>query len=264
MDSPVRSQIDLVPWKTGQVVLGTALVILATILAGAIYLAIDRDSESAPAIDRDPESDLAIDRNPESDLAIDRDPESGRRFAAVAGLGFAILVLVPLVMGPVIYRVSVGSLGLKLPASRTFFQLLLPPLVLIGSLVIGGIYLGIVSLAGGDIPQSLPEQLILDGPGLIATVALVVIMGPFAEEVFFRGFVFAGLVGRLGVIGAGLGSALLFTLAHISDELDQNLVLPPIFATALLLTWLYRKSGSIWSCFAAHALQNALALGVSL
>ena len=222
------------PWKTGQVVLGTALVLLATILAGAIY------------------------------LAIDGDPESDQSFTVVSGLGFAILLLVPLVMGPVIYRVSVGSLGLRLPAARTYFQLMLPPLVFIGSLVFGGIYLGIISLAGGDIPESLPEELILDGPGLIVTVVLVVILGPFAEEVFFRGFVFAGLAARLGVLGAGLGSALLFTLAHVSNDLDQNLVLPPIFATGLLLTWLYHKTGSIWSCFAAHAMQNALALGVSL
>ena len=234
MDSPVRAQIHPVPWKTGQVILGTGLVILATILAGALY------------------------------LAAGGDPESDRTFIVVSGLGFSVLLLVPLAMGPVIYRVSVGSLGLRLPASRTFFQLVLPALVLLAGLALGGIYLGLVSLAGGDIPESLPEQLILDGPGLIATVALVVIIGPLAEEVFFRGFVFAGLAGRLGAIGAGLASALLFTLAHVTGELDQNLVLPPIFATGILLTWLYHKTGSIWSCFAAHAMQNALALGVSL
>ena len=84
-------------------------------------------------------------------------------------------------------------------------------------------------------------------------------MGPLAEEIFFRGFVLSGLAGRWGFLPAAIASSLLFALAHIDPR-----VMVPIFVIGLFLAWLYHKTGSIWSSFAAHGSWNALALSISV
>ena len=75
------------------------------------------------------------------------------------------------------------------------------------------------------------------------------------EEIFFRGFIFAGLAPKLGVWRAMLVSALVFSLFHLSLGL-----LVPVFITGFLLAWLYRQTGSIWPSILAHAGQNTLAV----
>ena len=78
---------------------------------------------------------------------------------------------------------------------------------------------------------------------------------PVTEEIFFRGFVFAGLTPRLGVPRAIIVSGLVFSAFHLSIG-----VLLPIFVTGILLAWLYHRTGSLWPGIAAHAGQNALAV----
>jgi len=76
-----------------------------------------------------------------------------------------------------------------------------------------------------------------------------------SEELFFRGFIFRGLLLKMGPWWAIVVSALLFSGFHLSVG-----VLIPIFITGFLLAWLYWKTGSLWAAIGAHAGQNALAL----
>lgn len=78
-------------------------------------------------------------------------------------------------------------------------------------------------------------------------------LAPLAEELFFRGFMFAGLVGRLGTAGAALASALLFSAVHLDGS-----VLLPFTAGAVLLAYAYRWSGSLWFPILAHAGYNGV------
>jgi membrane protease YdiL (CAAX protease family) len=91
------------------------------------------------------------------------------------------------------------------------------------------------------------------------TFLALTVWTPLSEEVFFRGFIFAGLSSRWGVTGATLVSAAIFSAFHISPG-----VLIPIFITGLLLAWLYHQTGSLWASIAAHAGQNAAALVVTI
>ncbi len=91
--------------------------------------------------------------------------------------------------------------------------------------------------------------------GLWLTFVAVALFAPVVEEVFFRGFVYGGLRQRIGVIGATVGSTLLFTLLHFT--LDQFV---PIFILGLFLAWLYEKTGSLYPGIVLHAANNALAL----
>lgn len=84
------------------------------------------------------------------------------------------------------------------------------------------------------------------------------LIAPVVEEIFFRGFVFAGLRGRFGWQRAALISALLFALLHLSFT-----SVLPIFILGLIFAYLYHLSGSIWPAILMHMLTNSLALGAA-
>ena len=107
--------------------------------------------------------------------------------------------------------------------------------------------------------QGITEDAILGGAGAVASVLMIVVIGPFTEEVFFRGFIFPALRARLGLGLALVVSGAIFAVFHVDPK-----VMLPIFVTGVMLAWLYHKTGSIWPPLVAHALQNALALAVSL
>ena len=230
-----KSELYAVPWKTSDVTAGIVLAVAGVVVFTIIYAIIYQ------AINADPGLDLG--------------------FAIVGGAAYGIVLLVSWVMGPIRYGATLGSLGLKLPVSRNYHQLVLPLLALAASLVFTGLYVVAVSVLGWDALEPGPQtdDIILEGPAVIGSFVLAVLWGPLAEEVFFRGFVFPGLVGQLGLIGAAVASSFLFALAHVDPG-----VMIPIFVTGLILAWLYHRTGSLWSCFVAHALQNALVLSVGL
>jgi len=92
-------------------------------------------------------------------------------------------------------------------------------------------------------------------PGFVAALFTVVVIAPLAEEAFFRGFVFAGLRPRLGVVGAALVSAAVFGAVHLS----LGTFLPVAFL-GLLLTLLYEATGSLYPSIIAHACNNGFGL----
>ena len=84
------------------------------------------------------------------------------------------------------------------------------------------------------------------------------IVAPFVEEVFFRGFVFAGLRNRWDWKKAGLISAGLFALAHV---IPTSIL--PIFILGFIFAFLYQASGSIWPSILMHMLTNSVALSAA-
>ena len=152
-------------------------------------------------------------------------------------------------------RVSWTNLGIAKPDPPGSLWLALPALVL--SLTAAAIYAAVLMAAGLDdlLPSPIPSGALGEGAYRAINVLNVGLVGPFAEEVFFRGFLMAAAVRRLGTIrGAAVGSAV-FSLSHLSLG-----VLVPFFVSGLLLSWLYLKTRSVWPPFAAHAAQNLIAL----
>ncbi len=86
-------------------------------------------------------------------------------------------------------------------------------------------------------------------------VLATVVVAPLAEEVFFRGFVFAGLRERLGWWRAALISAAIFSLVHLSPA-----TILPIFVLGCFLAFLYDYSKSLWPAILVHATVNGLSL----
>jgi CAAX protease family protein len=116
---------------------------------------------------------------------------------------------------------------------------------------------GTVALAFGYRPalQNILLRLDTQGIGLVLTLIAAAVVAPFVEETFFRGFLYGGLRGRIGVVGAMLVSTLFFTALHFS--IDQFI---PIFVLGLFLAWLYEKTGSLYPGMFLHMANNAISL----
>ena len=149
-----------------------------------------------------------------------------------------------------------GLSGIHLPRKRT---VLLMVVVLATSLVATSLYAGIVDALDVEIlsPPDVESDIIFDGAAALLTFQALAFITPLSEEIFFRGFIFGGLLPRLGPWGAIAASALIFSAFHLSIG-----VLIPIFITGFLFAWLYWRTGSLWAAIGAHAGQNSLALAV--
>ena len=84
------------------------------------------------------------------------------------------------------------------------------------------------------------------------------VVAPFVEEVFFRGFVFAGLRNKWSWPKAAAVSSLLFAVAHIVPT-----SILPIFILGFIFATLYQFSGSIWPAIFMHMLTNTVALSLA-
>ena len=85
-----------------------------------------------------------------------------------------------------------------------------------------------------------------------------VIVAPVAEEVFFRGFVFAGLRQRYDWKQAAVISSALFAVIHVTPT-----AMIPVFILGCIFAYLYHRSDSIWPAILMHVSTNALALGLA-
>lgn len=104
-----------------------------------------------------------------------------------------------------------------------------------------------------------PQDIIGEFPhttaGVVLFVILAVFMAPLFEEIFFRGFLFRGFSSSWGWVAGAFVSAAVFGIAHL--QLD---VFVPLFALGLALAWVYKRTGSLWTCIAFHALFNGLSV----
>ena len=93
----------------------------------------------------------------------------------------------------------------------------------------------------------------------VAAVLMIVVLAPISEELFFRGFLFAGVRSRWSLWPAAIVSGLVFGLVHAPTGITTVV---PLAALGFALCWLYDRTGSLWPCVIAHTINNALALAV--
>lgn len=91
--------------------------------------------------------------------------------------------------------------------------------------------------------------------GLLLAVVMLVFVGPFVEEIVFRGALLRGLEAKLGAWPAIVIQALLFAAFHRSWWL-----LLPMTVLGVALGWLAHERRSLWPAIALHALYNALSV----
>lgn len=94
---------------------------------------------------------------------------------------------------------------------------------------------------------------------LLASAALTCAVAPVCEEILFRGFIFGALRKWSGTAPAALLTGVLFGVAHAGSAPVVDLVPLGVLGAGLCL--LYRFTGSLYPCMAAHALNNSVAFG---
>ena len=111
--------------------------------------------------------------------------------------------------------------------------------------------------------DDLPEELGVDGStaALVAVSILVCVLAPIAEELFFRGFCFTALRRALGMLPAAVLTGIIFGAIHLGGTDVEFIV--PLMVFGFFLCLLYVWADSLLPCIVLHALNNALALGVS-
>lgn len=109
--------------------------------------------------------------------------------------------------------------------------------------------------------EKLLEQLgANEGTGLLLLSAgLTCVVAPICEEFLFRGFIFRALYNWRGMWPAAVITGLIFGAIHAGSAPAVDLM--PLAALGFGLCVLYRYTGSLYPCIAAHSLNNSLAFG---
>jgi membrane protease YdiL (CAAX protease family) len=157
------------------------------------------------------------------------------------------------------YRQGIGALGLR--AVRAARELTMGAWFGTGLFGVAGFVLLPLVFAVWRVVTGAPadpiDQPILCGnpsaPEIGLGAFVVVVAAPLGEEVFFRGFLFNSLRGRLGFMRAAAISALVFAIFHV----DPKLVVV-MFFVGMALAWLYERRGTLVASIAAHAMFNVI------
>lgn len=150
------------------------------------------------------------------------------------------------------YRVGIRELGFR---RFTGSSLGIGCALLIGSYIFSVAYgLLISNLVDSPIQTDLePVADEMSAPWLL--ILAVVFFAPVLEEVFFRGFMFAGLRERWGWKKAAIISSAVFALIHI-----EPLAIPSLFVLGFVFAYIYHRAGSIWPSIIMHFLVNSWAV----
>lgn len=167
-------------------------------------------------------------------------------YAVLVALTFAVVKSYPMDMGE--------ALGLKRFESRWVWIALG---VALASLVVAGV--AEPFLHGGEEQGLAPGDWQPDRAGaFVANALVVVLVAPFAEELFFRGLG-VRVLRFLGPAVAIGGTALLFGLAH-----GILGALPPLVFFGAGLAWVRYRSDSVWPGFVSHAAFNGVGVAVAI
>ncbi len=160
--------------------------------------------------------------------------------------GFLLLAAALFSVGK--YNLSWSTIGLRLPRRGGFW---FPLPLFFGAMAVFVAYVAIITAVGGDVEGNVEEQT-FDSTVLIVLLGILSLgLAPFAEETFFRGFLFGGLRGRWGVLAASLATGLLFAAVHITG-LSTLPLLPMIAMIGIMFAWAYHYTGSLFAPIVAH------------
>ena len=115
------------------------------------------------------------------------------------------------------------------------------------------------SLLSRWIPKSLPiDKLFRDTASAYLLALFGIVVAPFVEEVFFRGFLYPALARRIGAASSIIVTAGLFALIHQSQLAHAWLPLVWLFIVGLILTMVRARTKSVSLCVLIHMSYNAV------
>ncbi len=155
-------------------------------------------------------------------------------------------------------KVRSWQFGLRPPRLRLLWTVLLPLGLFVAFLIFSVIWAGILD---ESTKEKILEQLgANEGTSLLLlSAALTCVIAPICEEFLFRGFIFTALRNWKGTWPAAIITGLLFGGVHVGSAPAVDLV--PLAFLGFGLCLLYRITGSLYPCIAAHSLNNSIAYG---
>lgn len=125
-----------------------------------------------------------------------------------------------------------------------------------------GVLIYILSLFHIKTPVQQPVQILYTEPNAAAVMGFAVfmgILGPWFEEIFFRGFIYPAFKNRVGVVRGILASSVLFAALH-----GHGIAFIPILILGIALNILYERSGSIIPGAVLHMTHNSVMLAFAM
>ncbi|MCM3293202.1 CPBP family intramembrane metalloprotease [Paenibacillus sp. MER 180] len=150
-------------------------------------------------------------------------------------------------------KLSWAEVGVKSFSAKDWWRIILWILALI-ILSLATVYL--TSFLGTTVENSKTESLKQHVTlfTLLLGVISAGIISPVYEEIFYRGFIYRWLRTRVGIGGATLLSALIFTAAHY----PTTNAMPVNFVGGVLFAWAYERTGSVWPGILVHGITNTI------
>lgn len=87
------------------------------------------------------------------------------------------------------------------------------------------------------------------------SLAVLCLLGPFTEEIFFRGLCYTLIRAHTGIWGAVALSSLLFGVSHLLTAGALGVVIAPLVG-GIVFALLYEYTGSLFAPFTLHAVGN--------
>lgn len=184
--------------------------------------------------------------------------DTGSRMLVRAGALFIYYAMQLAVLAFLAHRKDGGFLaafGLRRPKLVTSTLLTFAALLSVWSFSV--LYRAIALQLGWSPPVSdSPSLTVLfgsDATGVLLTVLMVVLVGPFVEELLFRGVLLTALDERLGGVVAILLSAPVFAMLH-----GSLWSFVPLTFLGIALGWLTVSRRSLWPAVVLHAAYNGV------
>jgi len=111
-----------------------------------------------------------------------------------------------------------------------------------------------IDVFGFERQQSLFDIFGTDVYGLVIASFIALLIAPFVEEIFFRGFMLQTLVKKIGKVWGIIITTLIFAAVHF--EFGSIM---PLIILSLILSVLFIKTESIWPGIIFHIFNNSLA-----
>lgn len=227
------------PWGPRAVLGVLGLAVVAQLIVGAIAIGV-----AAAIVD--------------GELALD-EPAGIMALLIATAVWDYTLVMFAWGFGPRRFRLGFRGLGFRGFGTREAGYALAGILAAWGILLAYGVLIQVTGLDGLQPESALEDDLFSQPATIIMGAIATVLVAPVAEEAFFRGFVFAGLLPRWGFWPAAAVSGALFSLAHA----DLGSLLP--FAlVGMVFAWLYYRTNTIWTAVAMHFAFNLISYSIAV
>lgn len=176
-----------------------------------------------------------------------------KRFAGLPLDMFSLLLIQQVIAWPITIWVGLrwARVSFREVCPLTRFPVRIVPALLIATF---GVTILVLAAAGLiPMPEALRAALIQQAAGSskLTLFLPVVVVAPLAEEIFFRGFMLRGYLGRYSITKAVWASAAVFALFHLNPW-----QMVAAFPLGLGFAWLFLRTGSLIPGILSHAMAN--------